>query len=207
MRNSFFGFVLVLSCLVVSCARAPTLEGAQPKVLGGSTGEYRGSLLLSQILGERLNEGGGAIPLHSFVGGDDMLALLGSVSTVDGVSRFQNGNPNTINVLLYSVLFRSVANILFAQVCQGDFSNPDFIVSLKAKEKLLPLCSWPAPEARSDAVLEGIWITLLSYDAPRAEELSWADFMRSKEIAIPAEKAFSDAIYTAFMNPHFILQK
>jgi hypothetical protein len=138
--------------------------------------------------------------------GNGLVSLLGIYDSSALDSAFRNGEPNVINMLLWHVAFSGLSQDIGA-LC--DPSSGTLFRSLARPtllEALKPVCDWPAPSARSDDALMGLWLALMSFDAPMSEYQAWRDFFQGPAFAsAKASDAVAAMALAAFDNPYFLL--
>jgi hypothetical protein len=206
MRRAITALAWITS-VTVWCA--PSFAG------GGAAAEFKGYVAIDQVLKDRMIREGALFSLGIYL--DDHFSDFG-ISLVDllGVykggaldSSFHNGQPNVVNMLLWHVAFSGLSHDL-GEVCTP--SAPKGLlaegVQDSLKQALKPVCAWPAPEAKSDEALMGLWLALMSFDAPMEEFEAWRDFFRGPEYASARpQDAVADMALAIFSNPHFLLRK
>ena len=69
------------------------------------------------------------------------------------------------------------------------------------------LCAWPAESAKSDAVLQEFWLSVMGYNAPEAEYAAWRDFFRQSYGQRAAAETVAAMTLAITMNPYFLLHK
>ena len=102
---------------------------------------------------------------------EDMEDLLGTWFRFGGEHIYQNGLPNSVNMVIWHVALSRFSKSMAASCKTPEFAfHPRFLATLKK------LCAWPAAEARSEAVLLDFWLSVMGYNAPEEEFLAWRDF-------------------------------
>jgi hypothetical protein len=183
---------------------------------------FRGYTAINQIIQERVAQDNG-FELGQYLdkvsvipSSGDLLSLLGTYDGSDTSSTFRNGDPNSINMLLWYIALDEFAadiasncNSVTQNVPSGASGvsplvlNDDFLAALK------PLCAWPDPSAKIDAVLYAFWSALLQYDAPPEEFQAWENFFLNEPAYQNASAAsvISDMGLAALYNPYFLLEQ
>jgi hypothetical protein len=170
---------------------------------------FRGYAAIEQTLTERLLADGTEFHFNRYIklppglSSEPLLALLGTYAST-GSDQFQNGDPNSVNMLLWQMFLQLTGQELAAHCAhQGKLRlNPVF------EATLAPLCTWPADTAKTDAALRGFWTGVMGYDAPEEEFLAWEKFALSSSYAAkPANEALPILFFLVTYNPHFLLKE
>ncbi len=176
-----------------------------------ATTSFRGYAAIEQTLTDRLLADGANFSFKSFylkstdpnVNANSLLSLLGTYDEDSGSDQFKNGDPNSVNMLLWQLLLQLAGQDIAAR-CQGKGHlrvNPVF------QAALTPLCKWPAPEAKADEALRAFWVSVMGYDAPEEEFLAWEQFaLTSTYAAKPAAETLPILFFLLAYNPHFLLR-
>ena len=133
--------------------------------------------------------------------GGSILDLLGGYSGGGYGSRFQNGEPNALNMLLWYLLLENFSQNL-GQFCQGSFP-----LKLKesVREVLQDLCQWPQRQS-PDEVLARYWFLIMGFDAPVEELSAWQDLARTPQAKQwSAEEVIAHLTLAILYNPYFLL--
>lgn len=169
--------------------------------------DFRGYSTVNQILQERLIRPGADFELGQFVGqnyeaGPNLLDLLGTYKTGGwGGSGFHNGDPNSLNMLLWHLLLSGLARDM-GRICSDDQSVPynDEILALVKR-----LCEWPAASAREDSLNAAFWTQTMGYDAPVDEYAEWRSFLDGLDAS--GAEAVEVIALTVLNNPYFLLRR
>jgi len=188
----------MIACLtLLSCFFHPAMATAK-------VGEYRGYIAAESLISERLLLEGAPFSFSTYSNGQrGLLNLLGFYES-DGENSFRNGQPNSINMLMWQMVLQGFASDVAAHCTNQSrlLFQPVF------RSTLDTLCRWPSPEAQDDATMRMFWLSVMSYDAPEEEYLAWRDFfLRSSYVSRPASEAVSALILSILYNPHFLLRK
>ncbi|MGE0616820.1 MAG: hypothetical protein AB7P04_14405 [Bacteriovoracia bacterium] len=196
------------------------------KPLSASTevvANFRGHQVIAQLLRDRFLTAGAkpwqfsmylsddsGMPSDPSMGGlGSLLDLMGTLGGGPLNSRFQNGQANAVNSLLWHLVLSGVAEDL-GSICDGGRKrgfNPEDLKG-EVRNRVMVACPWPAPEAKTDAVLLDFWLTVMSYDAPYSEFEAWRDFVRSGALdGLHDKYAVRELAYAILFNPHFLVTK
>jgi len=140
----------------------------------------------------------------------DLLSLLGTYDGSDTSAAYSNGDPNTVNMLLWYIDLNMFADDIALQ-CAPSLTDEPKVYPLKLTKDFLaalkPLCAWPAESAKSDAVLYAFWSGILGFDAPPEEFQAWKNyFLTGAEYSsASAAKLISAMSLAAMFNPYFLL--
>lgn len=166
--------------------------------------EFRGHYAVQMGLHERVFQTPNRFNLMTYLGSGELLNLLGTYNVGPaGHSRFQNGIPNSTNMLLWHIAMSGLAKEI-SRICTNtsglDF-KPEFLVTLRS------VCLWPAPEAKSEALLLDFWFYLMGYEALESEYEAWRDFFLLGPYAQgDGSETVSAMALSIFMNPYFLLK-
>lgn len=186
----------------------------------GASSGFKGFPVIKRVLSERwlgdamtldlaiyLGEGGG------YYSSSGLTSLLGSYEGSGGSlnSTFSNGEPNVVALVLWHVIFSELA-VDLASTCTSNGKHYTRAASVPVRDSLTaalkPICNWPAASARSDETLLGLWLELMSFDAPEEEYEAWRDFFKGPAYAgATYTQVVSAMVLAAYSNPHFLLRK
>ena len=182
---------------------------------------FRGYSKINRIIHERVAEENG-FELGQYLdkvalvpASGDLLSLLGTYDGADSNSTYRNGNPNSMNMLLWYIALDEFSTDI-ANQCSGEKELNDSkagVSPLRLKTRfrsaLSPLCAWPDASAKADSALFAFWSAFLSYDAPVEEFQAWKNFFLTDEAYQngPASKVISDMGVAALFNPYFLLEQ
>ncbi len=189
--------VWLLATAVVSTAQAQSTP-------------FRGVSAIEDALGERLNGGTKPFSFYRYLGSMSATSayilrqLLGANVAAGGESSFQNGHPNSVNMLLWYMVLYGLADEL-QKNCDaptGLTLQPSFAQALH------DICAWPNASAKTDQVMGNFWLALMDYDAPPEELDAWKDFfLHSSYADKPGDQVVAAMSFSIFYNPHFLLRK
>lgn len=134
--------------------------------------------------------------------GGSILDLLGGYSGSGYGSRFQNGEPNALNMLLWYLLLENFSQNL------GQFCNGSFPLKLResVREVLQDLCQWPHL-ASPDEVLARYWFLIMGFEAPVEELSAWQDLARTPQAKQwSREETIAHITLAILYNPYFLLR-
>jgi hypothetical protein len=198
-----------ISLTAISLAVSFTI--LMPATSRAQSAQFKGYVAVSDILSQRILVHGSSLSFSRYVSSYTLLPLLGTWNTGFGSEQvFHNGEPNSVNMLIWYLIFDGFADEV-AKTCKVNVSsinpkrlnfNPAFQNALNA------VCTWPKPEAKTDSALLGFWTTLMGYSAPESEFLAWKSFLLQSSLKDkPAVEAVKAMTLTLSMNPYFLLQE
>lgn len=165
--------------------------------------QFRGASAVEEVLSERLWSPGSTISLARYID-YNLRSLLGARVAFGGESVFSNGEPNSVNMLLWNVSLQGVADEI-ALNCSFNSFPP---LNNKFKAALQKVCLWPEESAKSNSVLQEYWLAVMGYDAPIEEFEAWRDFFLTSSFAKKsAQETISPLTFAILYNPHFLLRK
>lgn len=192
MRDALLGSLMLAAVLADVAAPAAQAESSQ----------YKGLAAVSRELSARIAPRDAPVDLARYLPGEDLGELLGTWAGFGSEHAFRNGAPNALNMVVWhATLSRFSAEI--GNSCQGPrlALHPRFLATLDR------VCTWPAAGAKSEAVLQAFWLSLMGYNAPEGEYAAWRDFFRTRYAARPASETVAAMTLAITMNPHFLLHK
>jgi hypothetical protein len=184
-------FVLLAACVVALAGPA-----------GAAGARLKGLSALSKELSARIAPEDGPIELERFMPADGLDDLVGTWSAFGTEHKFQNGMPNAVNMVLMRLTFSG-----FAQSLAKSCASPQLLLNDGFYDTLEALCAWPAPEAKSDAVLTAFWLAMAGYNAPQEEYAIWRDFIIGTYGDKKATEAIESMTLALMMNPYFLLEQ
>jgi hypothetical protein len=187
--------------LAVLCATLCVLALAPPTAQAESS-QFKGLTAASRELSTRLAPKDAPIELDRFLPGDDLGELLGTWSGFGSEHSFRNGGPNSLNMVVWHATLSR-----FAAAVGGSCATPRLTLHPHFLDTLQKLCAWPAESAKSDAVLQEFWLSVMGYNAPEAEYAAWRDFFRQSYGQRPAAETVAAMTLAITMNPYFLLHK
>jgi hypothetical protein len=175
--------------------------GAQTAV--AQTAQFKGWYVVSSELSTRLAPKGVPLDLDRFLPAEDMEDLLGTWFRFGGEHTYQNGLPNSVNMVIWHVALSRFSKSMAASCKTPELAfHPRFLATLER------LCTWPAAQAQSEPVLLDFWLSVMGYNAPEEEFLAWRDFfIRSSYRSRPANETIDAMTLAITMNPYFLLHK
>lgn len=191
MLLNSFSLRTILVLLTVSTALASHADAARIK----------GLTAISQELSARIAVPEDPIDLRDFIPGEGLETLTGTWQPQGSEHSFQNGEPNAVNMVLIRLTFSRFAQNLAGSCQTAYFSlNDDFYDALEA------LCAWPAPEARSEEIIQDFWLYLMGYSAAKSEYIAWRDFILREYADKPARETIEAMTLSLMLNPYFLMQ-
>ena len=165
--------------------------------------QFKGIAAVSRELSARIAAPGLAVELDWFLPAPGLGDLLGAWSIFGSEHTFQNGTPNTLNMVIYHVTLTNFARTL-GQWCR----TPPLAFEDRFAATLGRLCKWPAPEAKDDATLQAFWLALMGFAAPREEYEAWRTFfLTSSYRDRPARETVPAMALALTLNPFFLLHR
>ena len=186
-----------------------------------TTSPFRGYSKINQIIHERVAQDNGfelgqyldKVAIAPQTG--DLLSLLGTYDGADTNSTYRNGDPNSINMLLWYIVLDGLA-VAIAGQCDGgtaamvaDGPVKPLVLRPAFSAALRPLCAWPDASAKTDAVLFGFWSGLVGFDAPPEEFQAWKTYFldQTQSDQTNASAVIADMGLAALFNPYFLLEE
>ena len=171
--------------------------------------ELKGYVETNQALRERIFDQGGQYEVGDFIGvrysdfENNLLDILGTYKSSGVTLGFKNGQPNSLNILVWKMMFSQLSDKISGLCIGGDSTN----FSVDFSTQMTGLCKWPAATARSEESLKTFWTILMGYDAPEEEFLAFRDFFLSDQWsqARPNDVVWAMS-YSILMNPYFLLR-
>jgi hypothetical protein len=166
------------------------------------TSQFKGWIAVSRELSTRLAPPGVSLDLYQFIPADDLDDLLGTWYRFGDEHTFQNGAPNSVSMVIWRIVLSGLAKSL-ADSCV----SPRYPFNQRFASTLQALCTWPAPAAKTDAVMLDFWLSVMGYDAPQTEFTAWRDFVRQSYGDRPAAETIEAMTLAISMNPYFLLHR
>lgn len=164
--------------------------------------QFKGWAAVSRELSTRLASPGTSLNLHQFVPADDLDDLLGTWYRFGDEHTFQNGSPNSVNMVIWRIALSG-----FAKSVAGSCESPRLTFHQRFLTTLKTLCRWPAAEAKADAVLLEFWFSVMGHNAPETEYVAWREFFRTTYAHRPAAETIDAMTLAITMNPYFLLHR
>jgi hypothetical protein len=164
---------------------------------------FKGWDAVARELSIRLAPPGESLDLDQFIPADNLEDLVGTWYRFGDEHAFQNGTPNAVNMVIWRVILSGFA----AGVAETCF-EPYLDFNARFTQTVKTLCAWPAPEAKTEAVLMDFWTGVMGYDAPEAEYVAWRDFFLTSSYRDRKAYDTIEAMTLAItMNPFFLLHR
>jgi hypothetical protein len=164
--------------------------------------QLKGLAVLSRELSARIAPRDTPIELDIFIPADGLDDLAGTWSNFGTQHTFQNGTPNPVNLVIMQAALSGFAASLSESCAKAQLPlHKQFL------EVLRNLCTWPAAGAKTDAVMQSFWVSIMGYDAPVAEYDAWRSFMRSEYADRPADETIEAMTLAITMNPYFLMDR
>ncbi len=171
--------------------------------------ELKGYVETNQALRERIFNQNENYEVGDFIGvrysdfGNNLLDILGTYKSSGVTLGFKNGQPNSLNILVWKMMFSQLSDKI-SELCIGGDSthfSPDF------RTQMTTLCQWPSATGRNEESLKTFWTTLMGYDAPEDEYIAFRYFFLSDQWrqARPNDVVWAMS-YSVLMNPYFLLR-
>ncbi len=168
--------------------------------------QLHGHAVLESRMSSRVLKPGESFFLGTYLDGQEpspfrstLSDLLGAIKGVTTETSFQNGAPNSINVLLYYVAFSG-----FSRSCVSGALK----FNLAFEQTMATMMTWPASAAQSESSMQDLWLRVMGYDAPREEYEAWRDFfLTSSYRSLPASETVPAMMTAMMMNPYFLVRR
>jgi hypothetical protein len=164
--------------------------------------QFKGINTLSKELSARIGEPEAPVELDRFMPADGLDDLTGTWAAFGVEHAFQNGQPNAVNMVLIRL-----ALTRFAGALASNCVSPQLILNAAFIETLQALCAWPSEQARSELLMQGFWLAIMGYNAPKHEYEVWRDFVFRTYAGKPAKEALEAMTLAIVLNPYFLLQQ
>jgi hypothetical protein len=164
--------------------------------------QFKGWAAVSRELSTRLAAPGAPFDLQKFVPADDLDELLGTWNRFGDEHTLQNGSPNSVSMVIWRVALSG-----FAKSVAGSCGQPRLPFHERFLTTLRKLCRWPAAEAKSDAVLQEFWFSVMGYNAPQSEYAAWREFFLTSYTSRSAAETIDAMTLAITMNPYFLLHR
>lgn len=171
--------------------------------------EFKGAQAIERILNGRIIAPGNVLDFGmAYLGGDLSLKDLMGFPGRNVNEKFRNGKPNSVNMLIYYLVFQAYARDL-SKAC-GSAGEGGMVQMLQPafRDTLRRICDWPGMGDKPEDTLFDLWVGLMSFDAPYDEFVIWKNFFLSGEFANQsANEVLSSMIFAVLMNPYFLLKQ
>jgi hypothetical protein len=178
------------------------LSSALTTPVAAQNSQFKGWAAISRELSTRLAPPDTPLNLHQFVPADDLDELLGTWNRFGDEHTFQNGSPNSVSMVIWRVALSG-----FAKSVAGSCAQPRLTFNDRFLRTLRALCRWPAMEAKTDAVLQEFWFSVMGYNAPQSEYAAWREFFLGRYASRPAAETIDAMTLAITMNPFFLLHR
>jgi hypothetical protein len=175
----------------------------------GQAAPFRGATGIEEIITERITGTDHPFTFYRYMVGIEnpysMRQLLGVYSDLGGESEFRNGQPNSVNMLLWNWVIDD-----FASDIQTNCSQSSVRIGLlsQVRDTINEICKWPNSDAKSETAMRNFWLAFMSYDAPPEEFDAWKEFFLSSSYKDrPASETVRAMTLAILYNPHFLLRK
>lgn len=168
--------------------------------------QFRGYVEINELLQERIVAGDFSLSRYLENGGSyGLTSLLGTYSESDTNAKFRNGQPNSINMLLWYVALNGFAKDVALYV-NANSGSPQFALRPEFAAALGPLAAWPASSAQNETTMFKFWLAISDYDLPEEEFAPWRDFFLRNYANRSAPDAISAMVISILYNPYFLLR-
>jgi hypothetical protein len=161
---------------------------------GNAVGEFKGYQAVNAAIAERWFEPGTyGFQLSQFFGDDytnGLASLLGGFQN----GEFRNGAPNALNMMLWYIGMNGLASAVEKSVC---VEHKKAVGMWSLNERAYQVMSAACAPAGEQALMD-VWLTTVSYDAPRAEFEQWRDGLDGQPLAA--------RLTGALLDPYFLLE-
>ena len=142
-------------------------------------------------------------------GGPSLLDLLGIYPNGNNDGEMVNGDPNSMNTMLYFLLFDKMASsiVFHCSILEDPVAtlnyNPNFMSSMYyfCRTKLEDA---PPGDPNFLYYIENLWMQLMGFEAPEEEYLAWKEYLTTTTFE-SAEDRYYQALISIFMNPYFFI--
>src|SRR5262249_38917918 len=89
----------------------------------------------------------------------------------------------------------------FAKSVAGSCGQPRLTFNDRFLRTLRALCRWPAMEAKTDAVLQEFWFSVMGYNAPQSEYAAWREVFLAPYARRPASETTDAVTFAITITP------
>ena len=196
VTGEFFRGAGIVCAVAIAVSTALTIQAE------AQNAQFKGWAAVSRELSTRLAPPGTSLDLQQFVPADDLDELLGTWNRFGDEHTFQNGAPNSVSMVIWRVALSG-----FARSVAGSCGQPRLTFHERFLTTLRTLCRWPAAEAKSDAVLQEFWFSVMGYNAPQTEYAAWRDFFLTRYANRSAAETIDAMTLAITVNPYFLLHR
>ncbi len=224
---SFYFSCFILTGLIITCGERQTSPQSSLQMLSSTknpgissrrVGEMEGYSSINEKLRQRLfdiddkNTRQFSIESIGGIGVYQMRKLLGTYSEGSPTHRFQNGEPNPFNTMLWHHQLSTLARG-FSRLCEiQNRDNVEFTVI----DREVSFALHPNLRAMMPALCAGspsftareFWEQLMHYEAPHSEQEAWLHFV-DHELAAQKDtlERVQETFTTVLLNPYLLLQE
>jgi len=153
--------------------------------------------------------------LGQYLGEAEPEAQVGGLTSLLGAFRrdhdlnptFSNGHPNSLTLVLWSVLLGRLSDDLGGFCEPRVTSHAGIVLSEGYRQALMPICSAPRSRPPGLVALKAYWDVIMGFDAPDDEFHAWMDFAQKDFGRDPtAREAVSRMTLAAWLSPYFLLR-
>ena len=184
-----------------------------------ASSQYYGFDHIDRLLTKRILDPEAEVQRRTVLAGHvspQLISLLGRATGHGVESTFSNGNPNSLNLLLWYVGFRGLGGD-FSTVCVDVWEEPTQAErAAQIRQTMLPetldaiesLCKWNDEDFDRELAMQKFWSILVNYDAPGSEFAAWQIYFTSDPfVDMPATDAIEAMTIGALYNPYFLLKR
>jgi hypothetical protein len=222
MTRSTAEIILILSLTfsLSACIGAREVPQSDAKVAGNQIGRLKGIMAINDILAARLLDERFDL-IRSVTGNanfSEISGLLGGYAGVGIKNKFGNGDPNSVNMLLWGAVLKNFAGHIAETVCISDDSSSrfrDFYQKAgfrlnKEAQALFQDCGARQGSLNWRSNPQALWDLLIQTDAPETEFQAWVSWTKGEEFnrfyQTPRDQ-LAAAIGAALMNPYFLMER
>lgn len=203
-------FVLIVLCFMVqmNSYAGPSISNKFQKSPDPEASYYKGFFEYETLIQSRIGQDSDRIDLGKYVGASEVgnaprsiLRLLGVYES--GASTIQNGEPNSLNFLLWTILIRGFVEDHLT-ICSSDLKFSKFL-DPQYFQLIQQLCN---NQNFTDVLLNELWIRIMGYDVPIEEYDDWLISVKSYLTEHPNSKnePLEFALSLLFLNPYLLLK-
>ncbi|MBX9769098.1 MAG: hypothetical protein K2X47_17615 [Bdellovibrionales bacterium] len=191
---------LVLGFLLFFCSFSASASG--------DVGRLKGYVAFEELVKTRLLKAAAPFSLGPYVGqtapSGGAVDLLGSFDSTAGNLSIRSTSPNSLNMMLWLVVARSLAQDLELS-CE---SRGQLFAQLKPSviEALGPLCTWTSASLTEEALVQ-IWNQWMGPQVPLIQRTRWIEYVQQKVIGARLERVlgFRAMWVPLFLSPYVLL--
>ncbi|MCB0364084.1 MAG: hypothetical protein H6624_08975 [Bdellovibrionaceae bacterium] len=208
-----FSCLVIAGLVLLSCSNDPVHspvpeEKPQAPKPSEASAQYWGYVEINRRIKTAIIKEGEEFDLGMLLGapysdfGNNLLDLLGTYKGNGYGSEFRNGKPNSLNMLLWYLLFKQFSEKLAASCDDASALT----LNEAFREVHQALCAWPNV-TDADTALAKYWLMVMGFEAPLEEMAKWQDFILSPEAQTwSRQQAIENLNLAIFMNPYYLLR-